>query len=324
MKIFDGHNDTLNRKYSSHPLTGFDFLKDNPGMCIDLPKARAGNLAGGIFAVYTSGEKLSQEQAEETAENIRNDISEIERRSEGRFILCTSSGEIQEAIDQDVFAATFHFEGAEPIMADLSNLEYWYQKGLRSIGITWNRENVFADSIKPAFGNLPDKGKGLTDAGKELVRQCNKLGIMIDMSHLSAAGVCDVLSISEKPVAATHSNPWRLCNHPRNLTDDQLKAIAENGGVVGINFYTRFLSPTGELENKLTLELITGHFKYIADLIGVHHLAIGSDFDGAGMPDCLSDASKLPGLVTALAGAGFSTDELELIAHKNWLRVFPE
>ena len=276
-----------------------------------------------MFAVFTEGDMPTQERAEDTAKKIRNDITDIEHRSGGRFKLCASTNEIQTAIDNNVFAATLHFEGAEPVKADLSNLEYWYGKGLRSIGITWSRPNAFADGVSFGFGRQPDKGNGLTAAGKELVRQCNKLGILIDMAHLSAAGFKDVLSISDKPVAVTHGNVWQLCNSPRNLTDNQLKAIAANDGVIGINFHTGFLSPTGESDSDIEIQTVVNHFQYIANLIGIRHLAIGSDFDGAFMPDCLCNASKLPDLISALKTADFSDEDLELIAHKNWLRVFP-
>ena len=324
MNIFDGHNDTLNRKYSSHPVTGYDFLIDNTDAHIDMPKARKGGLAGGMFAIFTEGDSPTQQQAEDTANNILVDITEIEQRSNGRFKLCKSSSEIQTAIDNNIFAATLHFEGAEPIKADLSNLEYWYEQGLRSIGLTWSRPNVFADGVGFTFGQLPDVGNGLTAAGKALVQQCNKLGILVDMAHLSAAGVKDVLAISDKPVAVTHGNVWQLCNSPRNLTDDQLKAIAANDGVIGINFHKGFLSPTGDSDSDIELQTVVSHFRYIADLIGVRHLAIGSDFDGAFMPDCLSNASKLPDLISALKSTGFSDNELEQIAYKNWLRIFPD
>ncbi len=324
LKIFDGHNDTLNRKYNSHPIKDFDFLSTNSDAHLDLPKARSGGISGGMCAVFTEGDAPTQEQAEQNAQLVSGDIVDIESRSGGSFKQCRSASEIQTAMDNGTFAATLHFEGAEPIKPDLSNLEYWYGKGLRSIGITWSRPNAFADGVSFGFGTLPDQGSGLTAAGRELVRQCNELGILIDMAHLSAAGVRHVLEISTQPVAVTHGNVWQLCNSPRNLTDDQLKAIAANDGVIGINFHKGFLSPTGDSDSDIDMQTIVSHFQYIANLIGIRHLAIGSDFDGAFMPDCLADASKMPNLISALNTAGFSHEDIELIACKNWLRIFPD
>src|SRR5207248_7858657 len=134
------------------------------------------------------------------------------------------------------FAAILHFEGAEAIDADLNALEVFYQAGLRSIGIVWSRPNDFAQGVPFREGTSPDTGPGLTDAGRELVRACNRLGIMLDLSHLNEQGFWDVARLSEAPLVATHSNVHAITPSTRNLTDDQLKAIKDSEGIVGLNF----------------------------------------------------------------------------------------
>src|SRR5206468_1669749 len=128
-------------------------------------------------------------------------------------------------------------EGAEPIAPDLSNLERWYDRGLRSIGLVWSRANAFAEGVPFRFPSSPDTGPGLTDAGRELVRACNRLGILVDLSHLNEAGFWDVAGISDKPLVATHSNAHAICPASRNLTDKQLAAIKESDGMVGLNYH---------------------------------------------------------------------------------------
>ena len=143
--------------------------------------------------------------------------------------------------------AIVHMEGAEPIAADLSNLEEWYERGLRSIGLVWSRPNDFAEGVPFRFPSSPDTGPGLTEAGRELVRACNRLGILLDLSHLNEAGFWEVAALSNAPLVATHSNAHALCAASRNLIDAQLDAIRESNGVVGVNFAITFLREDGLL-----------------------------------------------------------------------------
>jgi membrane dipeptidase len=161
----------------------------------------------------------------------------------------------------------------------------------------------------------------LTDAGRELVRACNRLGILVDLSHLNEAGFWDVAEISDAPLAATHSNAHALCPATRNLTDAQLDAIGKSGGIVGINFAVSFLREDGANDADTPLGEIVRHVDYIADRIGVDHVAFGSDFDGARISDELGGIAGLPKLVAALRDAGYDDAAVDKITHGNWLRI---
>ena len=216
--------------------------------------------------------------------------------------------------------AIMHLEGADPLAPDLSDLERWYERGLRSVGIVWSRPNAFAEGVPFRFPSSPDTGPGLTDAGRKLVHACNRLGILVDLSHLNEAGFWDVASLALAPLVATHSNAHALCASTRNLTDEQLDAIGTSGGVVGVNFGVGFLRADGATDPSTPIEEIVRHVDYIADRIGVDHVAFGSDFEGATLPDELGGAAGLPRLVELLR-ARFGDEDIAKITHGNWLRV---
>ena len=220
-----------------------------------------------------------------------------------------------------VVSAIVHLEGAEPIARDLSNLESWYERGLRSIGPTWSRPNEFAEGVPFRFPSSSDTGGGLTAAGRELVAACNRLGILVDLSHLNWAGFWDVARLSDAPLVATHSNAHALCAASRNLTDEQLDAIRDSGGVVGVNFAVSFLREDGREVPETPLTEIVRHVDHYAERMGIDHVAFGSDFDGAVVPDALGGAAGLPKLVDALRDAGYDDDAVAKITHGNWLRV---
>ena len=214
-----------------------------------------------------------------------------------------------------------HIEGAEAIDTKLETLDVFYEAGLRSIGPVWSRPNAFAHGVPFDFPRHPDTGPGLTTPGRRLIKRCNELGILIDLSHLNAQGFWDVAKISQAPLVATHSNAHALSATPRNLTDGQLDVIALSGGVVGMNYNVGFLRSDGDGKAETSLREIARHARYVAERIGVRHVALGSDFDGATMPGDLADVTRLPGLMTALSEVGFSEDEVLAIAYKNWVRV---
>ena len=214
-----------------------------------------------------------------------------------------------------------HLEGAEPIGTGLAELEVLHAAGLRSLGLTWSRPNAFATGVPFAFPGSPDQGPGLTDHGRALVRACGELGILVDVSHLNERGFWDVASVSEAPLVASHSNAHALCPSPRNLTDDQLRAIGERRGLVGINFHVLFLRADGREDVDTPLARIAEHAAHVAEVAGVECVALGSDFDGAIMPAPLGDVTGLPALLDALRAAGFGAAELEGIAWRNWRRV---
>lgn len=343
--IIDGHNDTLLNLYKQKRGEGRSFfVKDERGH-IDLPRATAGGLGGGFFAMFVPpsmpdnfSEKMKSSPptkadieaftrpidvhyAQEITDDLIQLLYEIESESEGKVQVVRNADQIVRCLEDNVLAAILHFEGAEAIAADLSNLEDYYAKGLRSVGLTWSRSNAFAHGVPFGFNESPDTGPGLTDAGKNLVSQCNKLGIMIDLSHLNEKGFWDVADITDVPLVATHSAAHKICPSTRNLTDEQIDAIGETDGIIGINFHVGFIRPDGKRDPDTPLSDLVDHVVYIADRIGVDHVALGSDFDGATMPDELGDVSGLPKLVSSLRGSGFNDEELKKIAHENWLRV---
>ncbi len=184
----------------------------------------------------------------------------------------------------------------------------------------WSRANAFASGVPFRFPSSPDVGPGLTDAGRALVRRCAELGILVDLSHLNEAGFWDVAALKPGPLVASHSGVHALCPASRNLTDAQLDAIGETGGLVGIVFACKFLRPDFADEPDTPLSLIVEHARYVRDRIGIAHVALGSDFDGATVPAGL-DAAGLPRLLEAFRTGGFTDAEVDALAFGNWRRV---
>src|SRR5690606_2796051 len=240
---------------------------------------------------------------------------------ERRVRLVRSVRDIEQAMADGALAAILHFEGAEAIDVDLTALDVYHAAGLRSLGIVWSRGNAFGYGVPFAFPSSPDVAPGLTAHGVRLVRRCNELKVMIDLSHISERGFWDVADLSDAPLVATHSNAHALSPSPRNLTDAQLQAIAETKGVVGLNFNVGFLAEDGSSDPALPLEVMVRHIDYLVDKLGIDGVALGSDFDGATMPSAIGDVSGLPRLLEALREAGYDQESLEKIAYRNWLRV---
>jgi membrane dipeptidase len=232
--------------------------------------------------------------------------------------------DLEENVEAGRFSAILHFEGAEMIDENFYALEMYHSAGLRSLGPVWSRSNQFAHGVPFQFPASPDTGPGLTDLGRELVIACNALGIMLDVSHLNEKGFWDLAGITAAPIVATHSNAHALCPSTRNLTDKQLDAIAESGGIVGVNFNVPFLHPEGSRDSAMPLTIMADHVDYLVEKLGIDGVALGSDFDGAMMPDDLSDVSKLPNLVAILRERGYDDASLRKIGFENWVRVLRE
>ncbi len=180
---------------------------------------------------------------------------------------------------------------------------------------------MFAYGVPFRFPSTPDIGPGLTEAGRDLIRACNELKIMIDLSHMNEKGFWEIAELSKAPLVASHSNVHALCPHSRNLTDRQLDAIRDTGGLVGINFGVLFLRDDGVKDASTGLDKLVRHVAYIAERIGIDRVALGSDFDGTTIPAELKDASGLPKLVDALKAHGFNDEELAKITRLNWIDV---
>jgi membrane dipeptidase len=328
-RIFDGHNDALSRLFAAGPNAAGGFLAGDGEGHLDLPRTARGGFAGGCFAVFTccpedadydSGAYFAPvEQPQALAEALAQValLLRLERASGGRLRIVREPA----ALDGDGLAAVLHLEGAEPISPGLDELEVLHAAGMRSLGLVWSRPNAFAAGVPFAFPGSPDHGPGLTAAGRALVRACGELRVLIDLSHLNARGFWEVAELSGAPLVASHSGAHALCPSPRNLTDDQLRAIGASGGLVGINFHVGFLRADGAEDEDTPLAAIAEHAAHVAEVAGVGAVALGSDFDGATMPRALGDVSGLPAVLEALRASGFDASEVAQIAWGNWRRV---
>jgi membrane dipeptidase len=259
--------------------------------------------------------------AQRTAIGMAATLFRLEAESAGRLRVVRSVTELERCLADGVLAAILHFEGAEMIDPELEALELFYQAGLRSLGPVWSRPNAFGHGVPFAFPRSPDTGPGLSEAGENLVRACNRLRILIDLSHLNEAGFWDVARLSQAPLVATHSNVHALCASSRNLSDKQLDAIRDSDGMVGLNFATSFLNADGTNRADTPLSVMADHLDYLVERLGIERVGFGSDFDGATVPRAIGDAAGLPALVEALRARGYDDAALRKLGHENWLRV---
>ena len=332
--VFDGHNDALIRE--DHAL----LASGRSGGHLDLPRMRAGGIHGAIFAVFTPSEDENEEPVPRDDGVIEFEIApEVDHPTaaayataaagrllalerEGAVVVARTIDDVDRARDGDGPPATvLHLEGAEAIDPGLEALQTWYAAGLRSLGPVWSRPNAFAHGVPFVFPSSPDIGPGLTAAGVELVRRCAELGILVDLSHLNEAGFWDIARLEAGPLVASHAGAHAVAAASRNLTDAQLDAIAATDGLVGIVFACSFLRPDFADTADTPIELIARHARYVADRIGVRHVAFGSDFDGTTIPAAVGDAAGMPRVLAALRDAGFTDAELVEIGWNNWRRV---
>lgn len=343
-QIFDGHNDALTRYTSS--AANWTFAKRSSSGHLDLPRAREGSFVGGFFAIFPGIEEgtwapqgrhmhrepdgsfridlppmLSTEFAYATSQTCFDRLDATVAEVPGDFVMARTFAEVQAGLDRGAVVAIAHFEGAEALGDDLRHFDHFYDRGLRSVGPVWSRQNAFGTGVPFAYPAGPDIGPGLTDAGRELVRACDSRGVVIDLAHLNEAGFWDVAELTTRPLVVTHTGVHALAQKPRNLTDKQIDAVGESGGVIGVTFFTGDLT-AGRGPNPLVgVGRIAEHVRYIADRIGPEHVALGSDFDGAPIPRDMKDATGLPILVSTLRGAGFDDGALGMVTNQNWLRV---
>ena len=359
--IFDGHNDTIlsltGAGFSGSQPRSF-FERSDLGH-IDLPRARQGGLGGGFFAVLVRSPERAEAQsvaaapdeqmeaaveaisaafdpeegwppameldyAQSEALRLLGLLFKLEEQSEGQCKIIRSAAELQECLDKGIFAILLHFEGADPLDPEGNALEVFSRAGMRSVGITHFRRNRYAEGVPNQFPSTPDTGPGLTDEGKELVRQCNRLRVLIDLSHATEKTFWEVADLSDAPLIATHSNAWALSNSPRNLTDEQLEAIRRTNGMVGLNYHVQFLRGDGERDTDTPIAVMVDHIDYLVEKVGIDCVGLGSDFDGAIMPEDLKDAAGLPRVMEELVRRGYGDAELVKIAHGNWVRVLRE
>jgi membrane dipeptidase len=361
MPIFDGHNDTLTHLYLPERGKGRSFFEESNIGQIDLPRAIKGGFAGGIFSIFTPTPKSSAEAndmygfgftkdgykqtlrspidpqyAKNFTDAVVNLLYNLEASSKGKVGVVKTFSKLEDNLKRGILSAVLHFEGAEALKEDLTNLETYYEKGLRALGLVWSRPNAFGCGVHFEYPHTPDTGPGLTSAGKQLVKECNRLGILVDLAHVTEKGFWDVAKLSTAPLVVSHADAYSLCPSTRNLTDEQIDAVGKSGGIIGVNFEPFNTSFDGSLIGKLTmnkliqeindapLSQIVKHIDYVVKRIGIDFVAFGSDFDGADMPKDLKDVTGLPKLIEELERSEYTDKDIEKITYKNWLRVLEQ
>ena len=337
--VFDGHNDVLERLGAPDGGGADAFFERGEKGHLDLLRAREGGFGGGLFAVWVPQPKEQNPQPAparapgelpptiDPAYALRYSMAaiallfRIETRSEGKFRIVHTAAEIRRCLDEGVMPAVLHFEGADAIDPDLDALHVLYRAGLRSLGLVWSRPNAFAEGVDWKFRRSADTGPGLTEAGAKLVRACNDLGIMLDVSHLNERGFWDVADLTDAPLVASHSNAYAICAATRNLTDPQLDAIAASDGMVGLNFGVHNLREDGVSDKNTPLQAMVRQIDYLVERVGIDRVGFGSDFDGIPISREIGDVSGLPRLMSALNDRGYDEKALRKLAHENWLRV---
>lgn len=342
--VFDGHNDIVLKIAAAGGNRDKLWLKGEGAGHLDLPRMLSSGFAGGFFAVYIPSPEtadftdydammdnppydiplpdlIGPAAAQPVAVEMLGHLLWMERASEGRFRWCRTSRDIRDAMSSGVVAGVIHFEGAEPIGENLDALHLFHAAGLRSVGPVWSRPTLFGHGVPFRFPSTGDTGPGLTEPGKALIRECNALRIMVDLSHLNEAGFWDVAKISDAPLVATHSNAHAVTASSRNLSDRQLRAIGDTGGMVGLNFATCFLREDGRKSDDMTLDPVKRHIEHLLKLAGEDHVGLGSDYDGATTPKDIGGVEGLPVLIAGMREMGLGAALIDKIAHGNWLRL---
>ncbi len=280
---------------------------------VDLPRLKQGGVNVQFFAAYISPADRPQAVARALVLIDRFYAAIAENARE--MMPVKSFADLQEALAGGKLAALLTIEGGEALNGRIEVLRMFYRLGVRCLTLTWNHRNEIGDGV------FEERTKGgLTRFGVAVVEEMNRLNMLVDVSHLAEPGFWDVLAVSKKPVIASHSNCRKLCAHPRNLTDEQIKALAAAGGIVGLCFYPALVHPEKPVLNRLL-----DHVDHIAGLAGVDYIGLGSDFDGfQGALPGLEDVSRLPVLTEGLLRRGYREEEIRKILGGNFLRLLKE
>ena len=357
--VLDTHDDTTQRFFSK----SFDLGKRNPDGHIDIPRMRDGGMNAIFFSIWIDGRIMGPAAVQKALDQI-DAVHENVRRFSNDMVFARTAEEVRRAHAQGKIAALMGVEGGHMIGNDIRIVRIFGDLGVRYMTLSHFYNDEWADSStdKPAHN-------GLTEYGKEIVREMNRQGIMVDISHVSDKTFYDALEVSKAPLIASHSSCRALCNHVRNMSDDMIKALAAKGGVIQINYEKSFIDQdyknaydkaTGgagvvgtlnqavkdcgddqecvnkaetALERKMTeegklphvsWERILDHIDHAVKLVGPEHVGLGSDFDGATMPEGMEDCSKLPKITEALLRKGYSEDDIRKILGGNTLRVMEQ
>jgi membrane dipeptidase len=325
--VVDTHNDTVLHIIKAPPFITTQARPPQPRRTlgerseegqVDIPRIREGGVDCLIFAMYVSPQYRAR--LRRLLQMLDAFHLELEK-NEQEITLATSYEEIITAVEGGRIAALISVEGGEPLEGDSGALRMIHKLGVRSLTLTHFPRNELGD------GSGADSGSHLSEFGKLVVEEMNRLGMVVDISHLNETGFWDVIELSKDPVLATHSNCKALCDHHRNLTDEQIEALAEKGGVINLSFCAGFIkdsvsSSDPESLSKVTIEDWLDHLDHAVELIGADHVGVGSDFDGGcGFPG-LDDITKIPDLTRGMVVRGYSDSEIENILGGNDLRVF--
>ena len=362
--VCDTHNDII----STCIEKGYKFDSDLTGKThSDLNRMRKGGLDVQVFSIFCDGEQKNPYQF---ANREIDTLYAWVKRNPSKMMLVTSPKELQKAVNEKKLASMLGVEGGHMIENDLGKLDSLYARGVRYMTLTWNNNNDWATSAEYESGNQRINGvvdttsqkKGLSDFGIEVVKRMNKLGMMVDLSHVGDQTFWDAIKYSTKPVLVSHSDAYALCPAFRNLKDDQIKAVGKNGGVIDLNFYALFLDSTAGkkyysflrshrqerdslvatgkskdqandiLQKKYAKEfesiqppfsLLFDHMDHIIKLAGIDHVGLGGDFDGIGItPKVLTDVTKYPMITKELVRRGYSKEDIFKILGGNFIRVF--
>jgi membrane dipeptidase len=309
--VVDGHCDTLGAVLRGERT--LDQRSDRGH--VDLPRLRDGGVTGQVFACFTPVHEYHR-SATRYALDMIDELHQAIGAHPGDLLLATGAADIRRAKAEGRIAGILGLEGAEPLGDSLAVLRSFHRLGVRVLGLTWNFRNEVADGVMEGHD-----ARGLTPFGVQVVEECNRLGVLLDVSHLAPAGVEDVLRVSQQPVIASHSNARSLCDHMRNLSDAQIEAIARGGGLAGVTFVDAFLHQPAA---KATIEHALDHIDHLLRVAGSDHVMIGSDFDGATMPEGLEDATRYPALTAGMLARGHDERTVRQVLGLNFLRVFEQ
>ena len=322
MKYIDMHCDTLMLAW----MRKQNDIYDQPEMMVDISRLVKGGCKAQFFAIFLPSPRMKARMGLEAMkdDDYITQLSEIMKNTLERH-----PGEIARAVSlADILAndragkvsAVLTMEDGRSVDGRMEKLEYYYEMGVRVIGLTWNQENCFGAPNSPDASIM---SKGLTAFGRDAIIRMNELGIGIDVSHLSDGGFWDVAGLTKKPFFATHSNCRSLNPHPRSMTDEMIRALADKGGVMGVNFCPEFL--IGDTENSCsTCEMLTAQLRHMIKVGGEDCAAIGTDFDGINGKLEIGSAHQMPMLFTGLEKAGFTPAQIEKIAFRNVERILAD
>jgi len=357
--VADTHNDVI----SSVTMHGMNIETDLTGKThSDIERFKKGGIDIQVFSIFCN-EKFGKDTAFKYANAEIDSLYAIVNRNPGKMMIVTNPSELAIAIKQKKLACMMGVEGGHMIEDRIDYLDTLINKGARYMTLTWNNSTSWASSAADeSKNNLPFGTKGLTALGKDIVKHMNEMGMMVDLSHVGEQTFWDAIAITTKPVIVSHSCAWSLCPVPRNLKDDQIKAVGKNGGVIDVNFYSGFLDSnymkrketflnthkserdslqqakmaSYEVEEWLSkkykaeaddlrppLSLLIDHIDHMVRLAGVDHVGLGSDFDGIeSAPKELNDVSDMPLVTKALLERGYSKTDIKKILGGNFIRVF--